>query len=131
MRGFIVKDAPAEKLADRIRRIASDQRVIDPDLIAAALETGSSPVTMREAEVLRQRNWASPPRRSARVCRWRQRQCGTTSRTQSRRSEAGTVSTRSGSHPMRDGSEHTLADHRSRSTCPLEKWAHSLDFQCA
>jgi two-component system response regulator DesR len=52
VRGFIVKDAPAE-LADGIRRIASGQRVIDPDLIAAALETGGSPLTMREAEVLR------------------------------------------------------------------------------
>jgi two-component system response regulator DesR len=53
VRGFIVKDAPADKLADGIRRVAAGQRVIDPDLIAAALETGSSPLTVREAEVLR------------------------------------------------------------------------------
>ncbi|GAB3416691.1 response regulator transcription factor [Flindersiella endophytica] len=53
VRGFIVKDAPAETLADGIRRIAAGERVIDPELIAAALETGSSPLTARETDVLR------------------------------------------------------------------------------
>ncbi|WP_149260693.1 DNA-binding response regulator [Actinomadura sp. K4S16] len=53
VRGFIVKDAPAETLADGIRRVAAGERVIDPDLVAAALETGSSPLTPREADVLR------------------------------------------------------------------------------
>jgi two-component system, NarL family, response regulator DesR len=53
VRGFIVKDAPAATLADGIRRVAAGQRVIDPDLIAAALETGASPLTAREADVLR------------------------------------------------------------------------------
>jgi two-component system response regulator DesR len=53
VRGFIGKDAPAETLADGIRRVASGERVIDPELIAAALETGNSPLTPREAEVLR------------------------------------------------------------------------------
>ena len=53
MRGFIVKDSPAEALADGIRRVAAGQRVIDPDLVAAALETGSSPLTPRETDVLR------------------------------------------------------------------------------
>lgn len=53
VRGFIVKDAPAEALADGIRRVAAGERVIDPNLIAAALETGLSPLTSREAEVLR------------------------------------------------------------------------------
>ena len=52
-RGFIVKDAPAEKLADGIRRVAKGERVIDPDLVAAALETGSTPLTTREVDVLR------------------------------------------------------------------------------
>jgi len=52
-RGFIVKDAPADKLADGIRRIAAGERVIDPDLVAAALETGASPLTARETDVLR------------------------------------------------------------------------------
>jgi two-component system response regulator DesR len=53
VRGFIVKDAPADSLADGIRRVAAGQRVIDPGLVAAALETGASPLTGRESDVLR------------------------------------------------------------------------------
>jgi two-component system response regulator DesR len=53
VRGFIVKDAPAETLADGIRRVAKGERVIDPELVAAALETGATPLTSREADVLR------------------------------------------------------------------------------
>jgi two-component system response regulator DesR len=53
VRGFIVKDAPADTLADGIRRVAAGQRVIDPDLVAVALETGVSPLTPRETDVLR------------------------------------------------------------------------------
>jgi two-component system response regulator DesR len=54
VRGFIVKDAPAEALAAGVRRVYAGERVIDPDLIAAALETGTSPLTTREADVLRE-----------------------------------------------------------------------------
>jgi two-component system, NarL family, response regulator DesR len=53
VRGFIVKDAPASTLADGIRRVAQGERVVDPELVAAALETGSSPLTSRECDVLR------------------------------------------------------------------------------
>ncbi|WHT16470.1 response regulator transcription factor [Crossiella sp. CA-258035] len=53
VRGFIVKDAPAQHLADGIRRVHRGERVLDPDLVAAALETGASPLTARETEVLR------------------------------------------------------------------------------
>ncbi len=53
VRGFLIKDAPAANLAEGIRRVAAGERVLDPDLIAAALETGSSPLTAREADVLR------------------------------------------------------------------------------
>jgi two-component system, NarL family, response regulator DesR len=53
VRGFIVKDAPAETLANGVRRVAAGERVIDPELVAAALETGSTPLTAREADVLR------------------------------------------------------------------------------
>ncbi|MEU7858368.1 response regulator transcription factor [Nonomuraea sp. NPDC049141] len=53
VKGFIVKDAPAQTLTDGIRRIARGERVIDPELVAAALETGSSPLTARETDVLR------------------------------------------------------------------------------
>jgi two-component system, NarL family, response regulator DesR len=54
VRGFIIKDAPAETLADGVRRVARGERVIDPELVAAALETGSTPLTTREADVLRE-----------------------------------------------------------------------------
>ena len=53
VRGFIVKDAPAETLADGIRRVFRGERVIDPELVAAAIETGGTPLNSREADVLR------------------------------------------------------------------------------
>ena len=54
VRGFILKDAPARTLADGVRRVAAGERVIDPDLVAAALDTGTSPLTPRETDVLRE-----------------------------------------------------------------------------
>ncbi len=53
VRGFILKDAPAETLADGVRRVFRGERAIDPELVAAAIETGSTPLTSREADVLR------------------------------------------------------------------------------
>jgi two-component system response regulator DesR len=53
VRGFILKDAPAAKLAEGVRAVAAGQRVIDPELLAGALETGESPLTSREVDVLR------------------------------------------------------------------------------
>ncbi len=53
VRGFVVKDAPAQTLADSIRKVVAGERVIDTDLVAAALETGTSPLTTREADVIR------------------------------------------------------------------------------
>ena len=50
--GFIVKDSPADKLAATIRQVRDGQRVIDPDLAAAALAEGASPLTPRERDVL-------------------------------------------------------------------------------
>jgi two-component system response regulator DesR len=50
--GFLVKDAPAERLANAIRRAAAGERVVDPELAAAALQDGESPFTQREREVL-------------------------------------------------------------------------------
>lgn len=51
--GFMVKDAPVEQLVDAIRRVHHGLRVVDPDLAAQSLATGPSPLTPREAEVLR------------------------------------------------------------------------------
>jgi two-component system response regulator DesR len=50
--GFIVKDSPADKLASTIRKVLEGQKVIDPDLAAAALAEGTSPLTPREKDVL-------------------------------------------------------------------------------
>ncbi len=50
--GFVVKDAPAEQLADAVRRVAQGQRVVDPALAAATLAGGRSPLTGRERDVL-------------------------------------------------------------------------------
>jgi two-component system response regulator DesR len=50
--GFVVKDAPAEQLADAVRRVARGERVVDPGLAAATLAGGTSPLTGRERDVL-------------------------------------------------------------------------------
>jgi two-component system response regulator DesR len=51
--GFVVKDSPAEQLADAIRRVHSGLRVVDPALAVESLAAGPSPLTPREADVLR------------------------------------------------------------------------------
>lgn len=50
--GFMVKDAPAERLIDGVRRAASGLRVVDPELAAASLSMGPSPLTESETAVL-------------------------------------------------------------------------------
>jgi two-component system response regulator DesR len=50
--GFMVKDAPAERLIEGIRRVHRGLRVVDPALAAASLSLGSSPLTEREIDVL-------------------------------------------------------------------------------
>ncbi|MQA01397.1 MAG: response regulator [Streptosporangiales bacterium] len=50
--GFMVKDAPVEQLADAIRRVHAGLRVVDPDLAAASLAAGESPLTARERDAL-------------------------------------------------------------------------------
>lgn len=51
--GFMVKDAPSEQLAAAVRKVARGERVMDPTLAMEALIKGASPLTEREAEVLR------------------------------------------------------------------------------
>ncbi|PWI45347.1 response regulator transcription factor [Streptomyces sp. ICBB 8177] len=51
--GFLLKDAEPDALAAAIRKVAAGERVIDPQLALAALDTGGSPLTERELEVLR------------------------------------------------------------------------------
>ena len=50
--GFVVKDAPPDRLADAVRRVAAGERVVDPALAAATLSLGASPLTPRERDVL-------------------------------------------------------------------------------
>ncbi|WP_328870163.1 response regulator transcription factor [Streptomyces sp. NBC_00287] len=51
--GFVLKDAPAGRLAEAVRQVAAGQRVFDNELALAALDDGESPLTDRETEVLR------------------------------------------------------------------------------
>jgi two-component system response regulator DesR len=50
--GFVVKDTPADQLADAVRRVHQGLRVIDPDLAVESLAVGQSPLTDRERDVL-------------------------------------------------------------------------------
>ena len=50
--GFVVKDAPAGELAAAVRAVAAGRRVVDPELAAATLAGGPSPLTGRERDVL-------------------------------------------------------------------------------
>ena len=51
--GFVVKDTPARRLADAVRRVHEGLRAIDPALAEESLVTGASPLSARETEVLR------------------------------------------------------------------------------
>ncbi|KQS66203.1 response regulator transcription factor [Modestobacter sp. Leaf380] len=51
--GFLVKDSPVAELAAAIRAVVAGERVIDRDLAAAALALGATPLSGREADVLR------------------------------------------------------------------------------
>ncbi|MBB4735637.1 two-component system response regulator DesR [Micrococcus cohnii] len=52
--GFVVKDTPAEQLAEAVRRVHRGERVVDPSLAVDSLAAGTSPLTAREAEALRE-----------------------------------------------------------------------------
>ncbi|WP_432564897.1 response regulator transcription factor [Kineococcus sp. SYSU DK003] len=50
--GFVLKNAPVDELVDGIRQVAAGGRVLHPELAAAAVQRGDSPLTAREADVL-------------------------------------------------------------------------------
>ena len=58
--GFIVKDTPADRLVDAVRRVHQGLRVIDPELASESLLDGANPLTEREQEVLRMALRGSP-----------------------------------------------------------------------
>jgi two-component system response regulator DesR len=50
--GYLLKDAPSERLADAIRRVQAGGRAVDPELAAEAWSE-ADPLTDRERQVLR------------------------------------------------------------------------------
>lgn len=50
--GYLLKDSPAERLADAVRRVHAGLRAIDPELAAATWDE-LDPLTERERQVLR------------------------------------------------------------------------------
>jgi two-component system, NarL family, response regulator DesR len=50
--GYLLKDSPAERLADAVRRVHAGLRAIDPELATAAWDE-PDPLTERERQVLR------------------------------------------------------------------------------
>ncbi|RBP61616.1 LuxR family two component transcriptional regulator [Brevibacterium sanguinis] len=67
VRGFVVKDTPAEELAEAVRRVASGASAFDPDLLAESLSAGRNPLTDRERQVLRAALDGSPVRQIAKA----------------------------------------------------------------
>jgi two-component system response regulator DesR len=51
--GFMLKDAPSEKLADAVRQVSVGRRVINGELALAAWDTEGCPLTNREIEILK------------------------------------------------------------------------------
>lgn len=51
--GFVVKDTPADDLAQAVRAVHAGRRVIDPSLAEESLISGNNPLTERERDVLR------------------------------------------------------------------------------
>jgi two-component system response regulator DesR len=51
--GYVVKDSRPEQLVNAIRRVHAGLRFVDPALAAESLASGASPLTDREADVLR------------------------------------------------------------------------------
>ena len=52
VRGYLLKDTPAEQLADAVRRIARGERVIAPELALSAWD-GQNPLSERQRQILR------------------------------------------------------------------------------
>ncbi|MDG4822555.1 response regulator transcription factor [Asanoa sp. WMMD1127] len=51
--GFVLKHAVPQTLVDAIRKVVAGERVVDPQLALAALETPANPLPAREIDVLR------------------------------------------------------------------------------
>ncbi|GAB3159649.1 response regulator transcription factor [Amycolatopsis sp. NPDC004378] len=51
--GFLLKDAPPDKLANAVRGVMAGRRMVDGDLALAAWDSVDCPLTARELDVLR------------------------------------------------------------------------------
>jgi two-component system response regulator DesR len=51
--GFLLKDAPPDKLANAVRGVVAGRRMVDGDLALAAWDSVDCPLTARELDVLR------------------------------------------------------------------------------
>jgi two-component system, NarL family, response regulator DesR len=51
--GFVVKDSAPDKITEAIHTVAAGRKALDPDLAFSTLNSRASPLTEREAEVLR------------------------------------------------------------------------------
>jgi two-component system response regulator DesR len=103
--GFLVKDAPVAELARSIRAVVAGERVIDRDLAAAALAIGATPLSAREADVLRE---AADGATVADIagCSCRRARCATTCPRRSARPAPAPGSRPPASPPTRAGSSH-------------------------
>ncbi|WP_433252203.1 response regulator transcription factor [Streptosporangium sp. CA-135522] len=63
--GFMLKDSPLRQLIEALHKVAAGERVIDPQLAYAALDMPASPLSEREADVLRLTASGSEPREIA------------------------------------------------------------------
>jgi two-component system, NarL family, response regulator DesR len=65
--GFVLKNAPVSHLIGGIRTVVAGGRVLNPELAAAAVKLGDSPLTPREGDVLRLIGGGSSVREAARA----------------------------------------------------------------
>jgi two-component system response regulator DesR len=64
--GFLLKDIPAERLAQAVREVASGRRIVDPQLALSAWDAEETPLSAREIQVLRlAATGAEPPQIAA------------------------------------------------------------------
>lgn len=63
--GFLVKDTPADELANAVRRVHAGLRSLDPRLAEESLIAGPNPLSLREREVLRAAEGGAPVRQVA------------------------------------------------------------------